>query len=48
MAALGIRKTAWQGLSARDRAIVRFLGDALELGQPATYQTGGWTPVEAS
>ena len=41
MAALGIRKTAWQGLSDRDKSIVRFMGDVLALGQPAEYETGG-------
>lgn len=38
MTALGIRVSAWQGLSNRDKVIVRMLtSDLLELGQPARF-----------
>ncbi len=43
MAALGVRKTAWQGLSTRNRQIVRYLGELLELGDPAEYEQPGGT-----
>lgn len=39
MTALGIRKTAWAGLSARDKTILRAVGVLLDLGQPAEYET---------
>ena len=39
MATLAIRKPAWQGLSNRDRKIVRHLGDVLQLGTPVEYKT---------
>jgi len=41
MATLGIRKTSWQGLSARNKKIIRHLGDVLQLGVPAEYETPG-------
>ncbi len=41
MATLGIRKSAWQGATAIQRTVFRRLGDILELGVPATYQTPG-------
>ena len=43
MATLGIRKNAWQGLSARNKTIVRFMGDVLQLGVPAEFESGGGT-----
>jgi len=39
MATLAIRKTAWQGLSVRDKKILRHLGDVLRLGEPAEYES---------
>ena len=39
MAALAIRKTTFQGLSVRDRTILRWLGDFLALGSPAEYES---------
>jgi hypothetical protein len=39
MAVLGIRRDAFQGLSDRDRTIVRFMGDVVQLGEPARYET---------
>jgi hypothetical protein len=37
MATLGVRKTAWQNLSARDREMVRAIGVVLDLGVPAEW-----------
>ena len=39
MAVLGIRKNSWQGLSDRNKTIVRSLGILLSLGTPAEYKT---------
>jgi len=36
---LGIRKTAWQALSERDKTILRAVGILLDLGKPAEYET---------
>lgn len=40
MATLGIRRSAWEPLSDRDKAILRFMGDKLSLGVPARYLDG--------
>lgn len=37
MAALGIKKVAWQGLGQRDKTILRRLFALLDLGMPAEY-----------
>jgi len=39
MAVLGIRRDAFQGLSDRDKTIVKFMGDIVQLGEPARYET---------
>ncbi len=39
MAALAIRKTAWQGLSVRNRTILKAMGDVLQLGKPAEFES---------
>jgi len=39
VATLGIRKTAWQNLSVRDREIIRAIGETLNLGVPAEWAT---------
>jgi hypothetical protein len=41
MAALGIRKTTWQSTTVRNRAILRAIGAALNLGEPAEYRAPG-------
>ncbi len=41
MAALGIRKSTFQGLSDRDKDIVRHIGALLQLGTPVTYEAPG-------
>ncbi len=41
MATLAVRKTAWQGLSARNKTILRAIGDILQLGTPAEFAAGG-------
>jgi len=42
MATLAIRKTAWQGLSQRDKKIIRWVADLLQLGStPPLYVTPG-------
>jgi len=38
-AALGVKKIAWQGLSTRDKTILRYIGDVLQLGVPAEFET---------
>jgi hypothetical protein len=41
MASLAIRKTSWNGLSIRNKQILRFIGDVLQLGVPAEFKAGG-------
>ncbi len=41
MAALAVRKTTWNGLSNRNRTILRWLGDVLALGKPAEFSASG-------
>lgn len=38
MAVLGVRKTAWNGLSVRDREILKAVGTTLSLGVPAEWK----------
>lgn len=40
MATLGIRRTAWEALSDRDKDIFRFMGEKLALGNPARFLDG--------
>lgn len=42
MAALGIRRSAWQAQSDRDKTIIKYLASGvLELGQPARFTAPG-------
>ena len=42
MAVLGIRKTTWNGLTVRDREMMRTVGTTLDLGVPPA----NWYPLE--
>lgn len=41
MTALGVRKTTYNGLSVRNKEIVKYLGDFLQLGEPAEFNASG-------
>jgi len=41
MAALGVRKTAWNGLSVRNKTILRYIGSVLQLGTPSEFIAPG-------